>query len=69
MIDNRKELPGYIYNSEAVWKPKDSKELKNVIKGAIRVYGNKVNLNWIDVSEITDMGVIFSDSKFNGNIS
>ena len=69
MIDEKKKLPEYIYNSVAVWKPKDSKELKDVIKGAIKVYGKKVNLNWIDVSEITDMRNMFFRSDFNGDIS
>ncbi len=69
MIDRGKQLPEYIYNSKAVWKPKDSKELKTAIRVSIEVYGNKVNLNWIDVSEITDMSFMFCESKFNGNIS
>ena len=69
MIDNRKELPGYIYNSFAVWKPKDKEKLKDVIKVAIEVYDNEVNLNWIDVSEITSMYCMFLDSEFNGDIS
>ena len=55
MISEKKQLPEYIYNSVAVWKPKNSKELKNVIEVAVEVYGNEVNLNWIDVSEITNM--------------
>ncbi len=70
MIDNRKKLPEYIYNSVAVWEPKDSEELKDVIKCAIKVYGNEVNLNWIDVSEFTDMSEMFyNNSEFNGDIS
>ena len=70
MIVERNELPEYIYNSVAVWKPKNSEELKDVIEGAIRVYGNEVNLNWIDVSEFTDMSEMFYNSEeFNGDIS
>ena len=69
MIDNQKQLPEYIYNSVAVWKTEDKEELKSVIKTAIKVYGNEVNLNWIDVSEITDMRDMFQFSEFNGDIS
>ena len=69
MIDKRKELPGYIYNSIAVWKPKNQYDLKTVIDISIGIYGNEVNLNWIDVSEITDMHSMFAGSEFNGDIS
>ena len=69
MINEQKKLPEYIYNSVAVWKPKDSNELRDVIRGTIKVYGNEVNLNWIDVSEITDMTYMFQYSQFNGDIS
>ena len=62
-------MPEYIYNSVAVWKPKDKKELKGVIKATVEFYGNEVNLNWIDVSEITDMRDMFCESEFNGDIS
>ena len=69
MINKKKQLPEYIYNSEAVWKPKDSEELKFVIKTTIEICGKEVNLNWIDVSEITDMSKLFYESEFNGDIS
>ncbi len=69
MINEKKQLPEYIYNSEAVWKPENKEQLDKVINKAIRVYGNKVNLNWIDVSEITDMSYMFWKSEFNGDIS
>ena len=58
LINHKKELlPDFIdINKDiAVWKPKDSEELKAAIRASIEVYGKEVNLNWIDVSEITDM--------------
>ena len=69
MIDEQKKLPEYIYNSIAIWKPENKEQLNKVINKAIRVYGNEVNLNWIDVSEITDMRDMFQFSEFNGDIS
>ena len=72
LIIHKKELlPDFIdINKDvAVWQPENSKELKDVIKAAVEVYGNEVNLNWIDVSEITDMSWMFYKSKFDGDIS
>jgi hypothetical protein len=59
LITNGKKLPANIYNSIAVWKPRDKKQLRTVIDAAIEIYGNEANLNWIDVSEIADMSGIF----------
>ena len=69
MINEKKQLPEYIYNSEAVWKPKNKEWLRKVIKSAIKVYGKEVNMNWVDVSDITDMSQMFWESEFNGDIS
>ena len=49
--------------------PKNREELKNTIEQAIKLKGNKVDLNWIDVSGITDMSGVFHNSEFNGDIS
>ena len=57
------ELPDNFY------KAKDRNDLVQIIKNGIKIYRNNGNLNWIDVSNITDMHNLFSHSKFNGNIS
>ncbi len=52
-------------------KPKDKNELRQVIKDAIVKEGNDCDLNFIDVSEITDMVDLFcvGARSFNGDIS
>jgi surface protein len=35
----------------------------------MNLFGDEVNLNWIDVSDITDMSYLFEDTEFNGDIS
>ena len=49
--------------------PKTKEELKALIKQRIEQEGNEVNLNDIDVSEITDMFKLFMGLDFNGDIS
>ena len=41
--------------------PKTQPELKNIIEQRIEQEGNKVDLNDIDVSKITDMSFLFSE--------
>ena len=53
----------------AVYKVSDNYELKKVIHYFIDQFGNNCNLNWIDVSNITDMSRLFLQSSFNGDIS
>ena len=50
-------------------QPKTKNELKILIKKTIKEEGAECDLNFIDTSLIKDMGELFSDSKFNGNIS
>ena len=49
--------------------PETKKELQDIILKRIKDEGNEVDLNDIDVSEITDMSELFARINFNGNIS
>ena len=49
--------------------PKNKEELKLIIDKQIKNFGVNVNLNDIDVSNITDLSYLFMYSKFNGDIS
>jgi surface protein len=50
-------------------KPKDKEELKIFVNNFSDFYPN-MPLNWLDVSEITDMSFLFyKNEKFNGDIS
>ena len=42
--------------------------IQMVIDGAIGILGEKADLNFIDVSDVTDMSELFFDSSFNGDI-
>lgn len=48
---------------------KNKEHLKILIEQEIEKNGNKCDLNHIDVSHIDNMSDLFSNSKFNGNIS
>src|SRR5574344_1519288 len=50
-------------------QPKTKNELKSLIDKTIEEQGTACDLNFIDTSLIKDMGELFSDSKFNGDIS
>lgn len=49
--------------------PKTKEELMEMIKDEIKKNGKYCSLNHIDVSEITDMSMLFYWSDFNGDIS
>jgi len=51
--------PMYAYH-----KPADKDEIKKYVNSH-----NRINLNWLDVSEITNMAYLFRRSHFNGDIS
>ena len=44
---------------------KDSKHLASLIKSAVKTYGKNCDLNFIDVSKVTDMSFLFRKSQFN----
>ena len=50
-------------------QPKNKDHLKELIREAIKQYGPQANLNFIDVSQTTDMTYLFKGSHFNGDIS
>ena len=50
-------------------KPTTKRELKKIIEETIETEGLNCDLNFIDVSKITDMSYLFFNSKFNGDIS
>jgi len=58
-----------IMTNEYKYFPKDASDLSIIIYNQIHKYGNNVDLNDIDVSQITNMNNLFYNSKFNGDIS
>ena len=49
--------------------PQTKKELQDIIYKRVKKEGKNVDLNDIDVSNITDMSYLFAGLDFNGNIS
>ena len=72
-IDNREKLSYDDYdllkNCVGIYKVSEKNELKDLIDYFIEQFGNECNLNWIDVSNVTNMGDMFYASKFDGDIS
>ena len=55
---------------QAKYFPQTKSELRSLIENRIKVEGNEIDLNDIDISAITDMFELFKDMKnFNGDIS
>ena len=52
-----------------VYKVKNVSELNRLIKYFLKQFGDNSNLNWIDVSGITDMRQLYFSTNFNGDIS
>ena len=48
-----------------IYPVRDIEELKAIIDSFIANFGNECNLNWIDVSNITDFSDLFWGSTFN----
>ena len=59
----------YLSESETKVQPKTKEELKKLIENTIKENGIKCDLNFIDISLITDMSGMFDGSRFNGDIS
>ena len=49
--------------------PETKEELKDIINERIKSEGNEVDLNDIDVSNITDMSYLFLSTNFSCNVS
>lgn len=58
-----------IFNKLFKKHPKDKAELKSLIEETVKKNGPFCDLNFIDVSQITDMSNLFEESDFNGDIS
>ena len=72
-IDKREKLSQEEYDILikfiGIYKVLDHDELKDLIEYFTEQFGNGSTLNWIDVSNVTDMRGMFSFSEFNGDIS
>ena len=72
-FDNKRFFPrikDIIKDFNLTWKPKDAQDLKDMINAYCEYYNDwTLDLNFMDVSDITDMSGLFTYSKFNGNIS
>ena len=58
-----------IKKSKYNYFPQTNKELQDIIYKRIKQEGNEVDLNDIDVSNITDMSYLFYGTDFNGDVS
>ena len=58
-----------IENISTFLKPKNKKELEIMVYKSIEILGNEADLNFIDISNITNLFDFFYSSDFNGDIS
>lgn len=49
--------------------PHTTQELAIMVRAEIELHGPNVDLNHIDISQLTSLKEVFKDTKFNGNIS
>lgn len=63
-----KDILNLVNNEGYTYAPKDRNELINLIDVILEI-DLKADLNWIDVSKMTDMSMLFRDTSFKGNIS
>ena len=72
-IDKREKLSkddhNILKNFVGIYKVSDHNELKELIEYFTEQFGDECNLNWIDVSNATNMDDMFNESQFNGDIS
>ena len=68
-IINHKVQKKHMTKEQSKYFPQTTSELRSLIENRIKVEGNEVDLNDIDVSAITDMSGLFSWIDFNGDIS
>ena len=47
------------WDGETVFYPVNNDNIKDIVDFSVNVLGNNANLNWIDVSNVTDMNYIF----------
>ena len=63
-----KDILDLVNNEGYTYTPKDRNELINLINVILKI-DMKANLNWLDVSRITNMSWLFHDTCFEGDIS
>ena len=53
----------------AWWQPDNMAGLQRMIKVLMLTFGPNIDLNWIDVSHMSNLSYLFVNSQFNGDIS
>lgn len=69
LIDGKEPDISLVELPDAFFKPGSFIHLRQIIRHCILIYGNRCNLNWIDVSRYPEFDDLFYKSKFNGDIS